>query len=673
MRGKAKRKMKKPILAAAAAAAFGACAAQDGAQPAAAAELPAVTVYATRTEDSKDAVPAAVAVLTAEDIASSGARDLPDLLAKRANLDVRTLNSNPLQAQIAMRGFGENSFGRVKVLVDGEELNNVDMEAPDLSRVPLAAVERVEILHGPSPVLYGDGAVAGVVSIETAPRGGEPRTRVSARAGSQSTFGVDAHTRGACSTNGVGYSAGYGYVQSGGYRRRSAYDIHSARAAVRKDFENGSRIGVRASYGNAFYEMPGPLTYAQWKDSAKSAWNDRDSARIWNYGAGADGKFRLAEDQWLYVDTSFSSRRREASWGAYGYANEYSLYGVSLSPRYVNTMRVAGFDSKFTAGIDLRHDLYRVRDRSGYNNPRYRFNRLRQAFFAHEEFYILENLSATAGARLEHVANRWKNYAGLRENGDGDWTGDFELGLLYRPVDGMKLYVRGTRFHRSAFCDELNYTADGRFLRPETGTSLDAGAEYAFMDGFMLDFNAYGSVMDDEIFYNPYARDFGGGAWGGYNANSPSRTRRAGFDAGLSWRREGCAEASVRYSAVDASFGEGQYHGRDVPLVPKHRIRAEAGVWICEGVEVKCGFRYTGPQRLSGDYSNVHGGLAGFATFDAGIYFSPEWAKGWKASFAVDNIGDRRFCDFAGWSDYSGAYYYPACGRSFLFTVGYEF
>ena len=55
----------------------------------------------------------------AEAIARSGARDLPELLAKKANVQIRTLNANPLQAQVAMRGFGENSFGRVKIVVDG--------------------------------------------------------------------------------------------------------------------------------------------------------------------------------------------------------------------------------------------------------------------------------------------------------------------------------------------------------------------------------------------------------------------------------------------------------------------------------------------------------------------------------------------------------------------------
>ena len=664
----------KKLLIAAAVAAVGRGAFAQSAETNEVADLPPVTVYASRIDSAKDAMPAKVEVFDAEAIAASGARDLPELLRKSANMEVRTLNGNPLQSQIAMRGFGENSFGRVKVLLDGEELNYVDMEAPNLARIPLGNVERVEIIHGPSPVLHGDGAVAGVVNITTDTRDYEKKTRITGKAGSQYSFGANAQTKGGFEQEGVQYSAAYDYMMSDGYRDRSAYDMHTAGAAVRKNFDNGSTFGVKANYYNAFYEMPGSLSHDAWKHARKSAVNHDDWARVWNYGAGLDSKLLLAEDQWLYLDANFSQKHREAKWGAYGYSNEYDLYDFFVSPRYVNEKDVFGFGNKFTLGFDFRHDLYKVEDNSGYNNHRYHFTRTRYAAFAQEEFFILENLSVIAGARLENINNRWAGYRGVSEGDNSDWMGDYELGLVFRPVDGLKTYVKGTRFHRSAFCDELNYTEDGRFLEPETGTSLDIGAEYEFLKEFKLEFNGYGTIMEDEIFYNPYAKDYGG-YWGGYNANSPSKTRRIGFDTGLSWRREGVAEASVKYGAVHADFGKGQYHGEDVPLVPNHRIRAEAGVWIFADLEVKGGVRYVSSQRLAGDFANEHGELPAYTLFDVGIYYVPSWswAKGWRATFVMDNIFDRNYCDFAGWSDYSGAYYYPACGRSFMFTLSYEF
>ena len=636
------------------------------------AELPTVTVYASRIDDAKDAMPAAVSVFTAEDIESSGARDLPELLSKKGNIDIRTLNANPMQSQIAMRGFGENSFGRVKVIVDGEELNSVDMEAPNLSRIPLGSVERIEIIHGPSPVLYGDGAVAGVVNVTTDTRDYEKRTRITGRAGSQSTFGGNVQTKGGFEAEGVHYSAAYDYIQSDGYRDRSAYDIHTANAGVRKDFDNGSTIGVKANYGNAFYEMPGSLSHEGWRHARKSATNHGDWGRVWNYGAGLDSKLLLAEDQWLYLDGSFSMKHREAKWGNYGYANDYDLYDYFLSPRYVNEKDIFGFGSKFTVGVDLRYDRYKVKDDSGYNNPKYHFDRMRYAAFVHEEFFILENLSIIAGARIENINNRWADYRGISESDNSDWMGDYELGLVYRPADGVKTYVKGARFHRSAFCDELNYTEDGRFLKPETGTSLDIGMEWAFLEDFAFDINGYGSVMDDEIFYNPYVRDYGY-YWGGYNCNSPSKTRRIGLETGLSWRHDKLAEASVKYGIVNADFGSGQYHGKDVPMVPSHRIRLEAGIWVFADLEIKGGYRFVSSQKLAGDFLNDHDELPAYSLFDVGAYYTPSWAEGWRAAFVMDNIFDRNYCDFAGWSDYSGAYYYPACGRSFMFTLSYEF
>ncbi len=635
--------------------------------------LAPVIVYGSRVGNTADVLPAHVQIFDASAIAASGARDLPELLDKRANLQIRTLNANPLQAQVAMRGFGENSFGRVKVLVDGEELNPVDMEAPNLARIPLGGVTRVEVIPGPSPVLYGDGAVAGVINVVTDADDYARRTKIAARGGSYGTFGANFQTKGGFEEEGLLYSAVYDYVRSDGYRARTGYDIHSTVAGLRKNFGNGSTLGLKVNYSDAFYEMPGSLTRAQWKRDPRQALSRRDDCRVWNYGLALDSKMRLAEDQWLYLDGAFSVKHREADWGAYGYANEYDLYGWQLSPRYVNEKSVFGFDNKATVGFDFRYDRYEVADRSGFNNPHYAFDRARYALFAQNEFFFTDELSLLAGARAEYIDNRWDNYRGLAETTSGDMMGDYELGLVYRPINGLKTYVKGTRFHRSAFCDELNYTADGRFLEPETGTSLDLGLEYAFAKEWTFDCAGYWTVMDDEIFYNPYAKNYGGGYWGGYNCNSPGRTERLGFDTGLGWRREQMAEASIRYAFVEARFRDGQYAHEDVPLVPQSRVRLEVGVWLVEDLEVKGGCRYVSSQVLAGDFENAQDRLAGYTLFDVGVYYSPVWAEGWKASFVMDNLFDRRYCDFAGWSSYSGAYYYPACGRSFMFTLSYEF
>jgi len=675
--------MKKTTLAAL--AALGGAAAWGQAQQPAleeehVAELPPVIVSASRIDDAKESIPAAVQVFDAADIAASGARDLPELLKKKAGMDIHAMNGNPLLTSIAARGFGENAFGRLKVVLDGEELNNVDMSAPNLTRIPLGSVSRVEIIHGPSPVLYGDGAVAGVVNVMTDAHDYEKKTKITGRAGSQYTFGGSVQTKGGFEEEGVQYNAAYDYLQSDGYRKRSAYNLHTVNAGVRQNFGNGSTIGFKANYQNAFYELPGSLTYAQWKHARKSANNRDDWARIWSYGMGLDSKLKLAEDQWLHLDGGFSKRYIHARYVSSGSDLQYDAYSYHLSPRYVNEQDVVGFGNKFTVGLDFRFDRYGEDHPSSFGVPVKRhFDRARYAVFVQDAFDITENLSLIAGARLECIDNRWRGigpwngWSGMRKPKTRDWMGDFELGVVFRPMDGLKLYAKGTRYHRSAFCDELSYAYNGDPLEPERGTSLDVGAEWDFLDEFTFDVNGYGSIAEDEIFLDP------GPAYGLWlSRNSPSKTRRVGVDVGLSWLRDKFAEASVRYGLVHADFGSGDYHGNDVPYVPNHRVRAEVGYWLFDDLEIKGGYTFVGSQYLSSDYTNEADKLPDYSLFDIGAYYAPSWAKGWKASFVMDNLFDRNYCDYAGYSGPptpwgGGAWYYPACGRSFLFTISYEF
>ena len=637
-----------------------------------AAELPPVVVYASRIDDVREDMAAQVQVLDADAIAASGARDLPELLKQKAGMDVHALNGNPLLTSVGARGFGENGFARIKVVLDGEELNNVDMAAPNLARIPIWNVGRVEIVHGPSPVLYGDGAVAGVVNVVTDTHDYERKTKITGRAGSQYTFGGSFLTKGGFEDEGVQYNAAYDYLQSDGYRRRSAYDLHTANAGVRKNFENGSTIGFKANYQNAFYELPGSLSYYQWKHARKSANNHDDWARIWSYGLGLDAKLKLADDQRLYLDGGFAHRLTHAVYGGlWPMDNEYESFKYAFSPRYVNENDIGGFGNKFIAGTDFRFDYYENDPKAGNSSH---FNRARVAGFVYDEFFVLEELSLIAGSRLEGIDNRWcgvgpwTGWGGMRKPKTRDWMGDFELGAVFRPTDGLKLYAKGARYHRSAFCDELSYAFNGDPIKPETGTSLDVGAEWKFLDEFTFEANGYGSVAEDEIFLDPGPTY---GIW--YNRNSPAKTRRIGLDTGLAWRRDKFAEASVRYGVVHADFGGGDYHGKDVPYVPNHRIRAEAGYWIFDDLEIKGGYAFVGSQHLSSDYANEADKLPGYSLFDLGVYYEPSWAKGWKASFVVDNLFDRNYCDYAGYSGYGTSWYYPAMGRSFLFTLSYEF
>ncbi|WP_254614614.1 TonB-dependent siderophore receptor [Myxococcus sp. CA056] len=171
-------------------------------------------VTASRTQERLGETPVATEVITRADIVASGARDASELLAAHPGLEVvQTFAGASLQVQ----GLGPEY---VLVLVDGERVAGRVAGSVDLSRLSLEDVEQVEIVKGPSSVLYGSDAVGGVVNFITRrarkPLGGELRVAY----GALERLDLDA--------TGEARGEGWGLRLSGGLQRRASYDLEPA-------------------------------------------------------------------------------------------------------------------------------------------------------------------------------------------------------------------------------------------------------------------------------------------------------------------------------------------------------------------------------------------------------------------------------------------------------------
>jgi iron complex outermembrane recepter protein len=126
-----------------------------------------VTSVSRRPEPLSQA-PAAIYVITAEDIRRSGAGSLPEVLRLAPNLEVARVNG--YSYTVTARGF--NSTGasnKLLVLIDGRSVysplaSTVFWENVD---IPLDDIERIEVVSGPGGTLYGANAVNGVINIIT--------------------------------------------------------------------------------------------------------------------------------------------------------------------------------------------------------------------------------------------------------------------------------------------------------------------------------------------------------------------------------------------------------------------------------------------------------------------------------------------------------------------------
>lgn len=140
-----------------------------------------VTVTATPLPETVLSAP--VTVLDREEIESSGAADMAELLRSVPGIHVSSLGIRGSRSLVTMRGGEENS---VLVLVDGIPVNDLIDPAGgsvDLSRLSLDNVVRIEIVRGPVSSLYGSEAMAGVIHILTEePSAGNQPARPEVRA-----------------------------------------------------------------------------------------------------------------------------------------------------------------------------------------------------------------------------------------------------------------------------------------------------------------------------------------------------------------------------------------------------------------------------------------------------------------------------------------------------------
>ena len=132
-------------------------------------QLDDVVVTATRTEKRAVDVPAAATVITAEQIAASGAASAADVLAQTdgfiyKSLGVGGMSMGTMTNELTMRGMKDGAL----VLVNG---NPVAWRGKyNLDAIPAGSIERIEIVRGSGAVLYGSEAVGGVVNIITKKR-----------------------------------------------------------------------------------------------------------------------------------------------------------------------------------------------------------------------------------------------------------------------------------------------------------------------------------------------------------------------------------------------------------------------------------------------------------------------------------------------------------------------
>lgn len=449
-------------------------------------ELPAIVVTGTRTEHQLDESPVEVQLISADDIRRSGASDLAELLEREGGIYATRLAGRG--SSIEIQGL---SSEHVLILVDGRRMIGRINGAIDLTRLRVGAIERVEIVKGPSSALYGADALGGVVNVITRRGAAEPMTELTARVDSEANqdYLIDA-----------GWKLGDLRGQSGAsYLLIEPFDLDESSPAT-----DGIDGESRAAYTEADWSPTRNFSLGM-----SGAYTLDDSRRIDSGVAGRVGNTRKRiEDSRIGIAPRLSFGRDSALSGDLYYNRYFDQFlqrnasdgSVNLDEETLNELYVAA--GQFETRVDS-HRLVLGGETQFEELDADRLDsageRDRQSAYVQDEWMPAWNdyrLTVVPGLRYD------------RDSQFGDEVSE-KLAVRYAMTERLTLragYGRGfrapdfkqllLRFDNPA----IGYRVDGNpDLKPERSVGFNLGAVWQMSEAASFSLGAYHNRVDDLI------------------------------------------------------------------------------------------------------------------------------------------------------------------------------
>lgn len=566
-----------------------------------------VEVTANRFELPVDEALASVTVLTREDIERSQAPDLLDLLSRQAGIDVAR-NGGPGQAStFFMRG---GNSGHALVLVDGIRVNAATQGIFDLAHLPLAQIERIEIVRGPRAALWGSDAIGGVIQLFTrdpsrsffqAEAGSYGRAGASAGGGTDhgdTRFGLAAgvnELRGFSATN----PAAYGHdPDNDGYRNRNL-SVHAQALAGAQtlafnglltsadvDFDQGSTAALNRVLGFSARGALGPA----WTHSLVAGHSSEDL------------------DTPVYL-SRFGSARDSLDW--------------------TNAIRVGPGDI-VNVGVNWSRE-------SGYSleaGEGFRQSRRNAALFA--------TWRRQAGAHLLEASMRHDDNSQFHGATTGNLAWGWQAGEAFRFRASIGQGFRAPDFNELFYPGFFGLFAGNPSLRPEQSESAELGMDWRIDARQSLGLSLYRTRIDQLIAFQGV--DF--------QAVNIANARVSGAEVEYRLDRHGLhLEANASWQdARDSATGD-----RLLRRAPRKFNLSASHTFVNQAV-------------LGADWSAVaarpdFGGerLSGYGRLDLRV--SAPLAPQWRIEARVENLGDR---------DYELVRGYNTPGRSLVLNLRWD-
>ncbi|MBI3569510.1 MAG: TonB-dependent receptor [Gammaproteobacteria bacterium] len=599
-------------------------------------DIPAV-YGASKYEQKLSEAPAAVSIITADEIDKYGYRTLADVL--RSVTGVYT-SSDRSYTYAGVRGFQRpgDYNGRILLLIDGYRINDNIFDQAFLgneSIVDVDTIDRVEIIRGPGSSLYGTNAFFATINVITKRgrdlKGGE----VTGEAGSFHSYkGRVAY--------GNKYDSGLetllavsGYDSRGQSFFYPEFNNPATNNGIARDVDREQYKNLFAKFSSGDYILTAGYV------SRDKVLPTGVFGTVFN-----DPATRITDPQLGFVNLKFEHDLTDASrlmlragYNSYYYQGEY-LYSAGLTRENdyghwwlteAQLTQTLSARQRLVVGVEQQNNTRQ--DQNSYdfatNTTLLEDHRTskRHAFYLQDEYRLRDDLLVNAGVRYD----KYDSFGG---------TTNPRLGLIYSATDKTTLKLlygkafRAPNVYESYYSDAGSSTPTHKGnanLKPETVETWEFVVEQSLRSGLRSAVSLYRYEIRDLITQQTDAAD---GLEVFNNANKIHATgMEFELEGKLASRLDGRASYAVQESK-DAVSGEVLTNS------PRHLAKLNLNTPVIER-KVFAGLEVLGTSRrktVAGNYAN------GFALVNATL-FSRQWIKGFEASAGVYNLFDRHYGD----------------------------
>ena len=640
-----------------------------------------MVVTATKTENKRKDISNSIIVLDSVVINASSAQSVGELLANRIGIDMRTYgNYGGAMQEIQIRGM--NADG-TRVFVNGVNVNSLSLGSADVAKIPLANIEKIELVKGAGSMLYGSGASGGVINIFTKnPDKRKMSLAVTSEGGTQGTYGISL-AQGMPITDNLAYSLMLGKNGTDGFRRNS--DLQGKDASLNLTYQKSDKLKITlyGDYTDREYGMPGvkpPAGTAGYFVGGQEYYND-ESASLLNRHEDRDRHLVL------HVNGKVSEKVLYSFQTDYSHSVSYNYDLTVSSLKTWVTNQVRGFEGNTTfkpfAGAEIllggEYKQYDNENRQvGMNSAGdelpatvndYLHDLYSSAVYAEAQYRPLPLIKFQSGVRQE-------------ENSMFGAKNVYRYGIVINPAEKTAIkFNRGSHFKaptmNDLFWPDDGYTKGNTLLSPETGWHADLTLEQELGSKVFLTAGYFNWNVKNKI---AWAEDPGQPATSGYYwvPTNLDSYKADGMEFGATIGPFSNVSLSLDYNLLYAVEEKAGTASRQSMYTPREQFKGQLAYSEKSGLTVSPSLTYVSRRPY----------YAGSNTTSVPTQFIPSfWRLDMKISKQMDdhfclslysnNLLDRSYV--TRWATFYDASFastlspYPAAGRSFLFSVTYKY